>query len=121
MYPFIPGGSRLTVKEYDGGALSPGDVVGYIGVDGLVAHRVLSVVGEPPHASVRVRGDAQKQPEELAIEAIAYVVLEVAYRGVRYRLDDPTGQLVARLAMRGGLPVVFVRQALRVARRIWPF
>jgi len=120
MYPCIPSGSALTVREYAGEPLHPGDVVGFVSGSGMLAHRVLETRGEPPRQRLQVRGDAQRHAEELDAESVAYVVLEVAHRGVRYRMDGPLGRLAARLAMGGGLPLTATRRVLQAVRKFWP-
>ncbi len=107
MLPSIPPGSRLQLEPIDGRpeSLAKGDVVVYLGSDGeFIAHRVVGIENGPDGRVLVARGDNQDRGDRVPATAVAFKVLRVTRGRISYSTDGPAGRIVARLAVRGGLP-----------------
>jgi hypothetical protein len=109
MFPYVPAGAVLSLRPRSARPIAIGHIVCYpAGTGDLVAHRVVARVSDPSPGGREpvwlVRGDAGGLEEQVAESGIAWVVDEVAHRGVRYRTDGALGRLLARIAVdRGAL------------------
>lgn len=118
MFPFIPSGSELSVRPFDGGALRVGDVVAFVDGGGLTAHRVVAIEGQADGRVLSLRGDAQARSERVPVHAIACVVEAVQRHGVRYRLDGPVGRLARAVALTRGRPMRWIGALVHAGARL---
>src|ERR1043165_2243085 len=93
MFPFVPSGSTLELAVLRDEA-RVGDIVAYVGPNGVIAHRVVAVdrgagMGAPPR--YELRGDAQSFSEVVEQQALAYRVMRVTYAGVSYATSGWVG------------------------------
>ena len=64
------------------------------------------------------RGDAQERLETVPSHAVFYRVDRVEHPRIRYDTRGPLGRLIARLALRGGLPWAALKTLTRLGGRI---
>jgi hypothetical protein len=122
MFPCVPSGSKLQLTAVDAERVRVGDIVAYVGRDGVVAHRVVDVDSRAAKLLFTLRGDAQEATEAVPGDALAYRVTRVSYAFVSYATSGWVGRSLARLALDRGLTFRCFRHAalqLAVAHRYW--
>jgi len=105
MFPCVPSGSVLGLTPVDDLSLvRVGDVLAYVGVTGVVAHRVVGVETAGAGLCFVMRGDAQSASavERVVAGALAYRVTHVSRRGLSYSTSGWFGRALARLAVERG-------------------
>ena len=97
MFPFVPGGSHLTLEQTQSVRIALGDIVCFIDEDEqLVAHRVVAVLGNV----LRVRGDRGGRDECVPVAAIFGRVLHVRRGLLSYATDGAIGRLLAHVVLK---------------------
>lgn len=118
MFPFVPGGSLLTVESARQTRFAAGDIICFIGEGKqLVAHRVIEVAD----GMLRVRGDRGGCDELVPASAVFGRVLHVRRGLLDYATDDAVGRLLAHVALkRPRLHHAMIRAAEQLVRlRTW--
>ena len=100
MFPFVPGGSRLSLSPRAERTICVGDIVCYPGqAQQVVAHRVREILPGPDGPCYRICGDGSSRSEVVPVEAIAWVVTRVEHRYFRYDTDSAIARLLSSAAL----------------------
>ena len=119
MFPFVPAGSVLSLVRPGRQAIGIGDVVCYPAPNrGLVAHRVVALEAHPDGTRLVMRGDAQRTPERIPLDAVAWIVDRVEHRWLRYDTASATGRAFARIAVTHGVALRAAGWTVRTLARI---
>ena len=106
MFPSVFPGARLEVSPVEKRQVKVGDILCFPGEgDTIIAHRVLSMTGEPSDPTFYVRGDGQGgvQPEAVSGDSAAFVVDRVEQRYFSYDTVGGLGRAFSYLVTKRSL------------------